>query len=616
MKKTISLLLALCLTVSLLCGAVGAEAAETENEAVFAARAMGIMTGGQNGNMNLSANVTRAEFAKMMVAASKYKDGVGTGVGVSLYKDVKSNHWASQYIKIAVEEGWFQGYVDGSFRPSGAITVEEGATVVLRALGYGAGDLMGAFPSAQLSKYAALGLSDGIAKTQGQQLSRQDCAQLFYNLMGTKNTAGQYYGSTLGYKVDGDGNINYSALVNANMKGPYLAENGGGGIPISSPTVIKNGKTISQSKIAKYDVYYYNAGMGTVWVYDDKAVGTISAISPNTAAPESVTVGGVSYALSTSDSMFAVSDTGSYRCGDTVTLLLDRNGAAAFVTGAENISAMLYGVVLSCTQQTVTTSGTSVLVYTAKIACTDGVERTVNSQYQKPAVGAIVSVKYDKGETTINSVSNRSISGKFTSDSFGGKKFAPDVEILDVCGTNYMRVYPERLSGYSVSDSAVSFYELNGSGEISKLILKNATGDAAVYGFVTSVNESQGSDSFTSHGEYSYFVNGTLVTANTNGFMGGAVWGGVRVNYTDGKASSFTGLKSYSASTLTQLQAVTSGSTYKFADGVQVYINRGSDYQPASVSGVMDSSNYSYTIWVDTDAPAGGRVRVLIAKEI
>ena len=133
MKRILSLLLALCLSVSLLGIGCFAQAAETENEAVFAARALGIMTGDENGNMNLGSNVTRAEFAKMMVAASNYKDSVGTGVGVSLYKDVKSDHWASQYIKLAVEEGWFQGYTDGSFRPSGIITLEEGVTAAARA---------------------------------------------------------------------------------------------------------------------------------------------------------------------------------------------------------------------------------------------------------------------------------------------------------------------------------------------------------------------------------------------------------------------------------------------------------------------------------------------------
>ena len=38
--------------------------------------ALGIMTGDENGDLNLSDNVTRAEFARMLVATSSYKDKV------------------------------------------------------------------------------------------------------------------------------------------------------------------------------------------------------------------------------------------------------------------------------------------------------------------------------------------------------------------------------------------------------------------------------------------------------------------------------------------------------------------------------------------------------------
>ena len=52
-------------------------------------QALGIIGGDGAGNMNLSSNVTRAEFAKMMISASVYKDEMGDEVASSLYKDVK-----------------------------------------------------------------------------------------------------------------------------------------------------------------------------------------------------------------------------------------------------------------------------------------------------------------------------------------------------------------------------------------------------------------------------------------------------------------------------------------------------------------------------------------------
>ena len=71
----------------------------------------------------------------MMTAASSYKDTVGSGYGVSLFKDVKSSHWASEYIRLVVEQNWMTGYTDGTFRPGRTITLEEACTALLRLLG-------------------------------------------------------------------------------------------------------------------------------------------------------------------------------------------------------------------------------------------------------------------------------------------------------------------------------------------------------------------------------------------------------------------------------------------------------------------------------------------------
>ena len=70
----------------------------------------------------------------MMTAASSYKDSIGEGSGVSLFKDVKSDHWASEYIKLAVEQGWMSGYVDGTFRTLDRVLA---CTALLKMLGYG-----------------------------------------------------------------------------------------------------------------------------------------------------------------------------------------------------------------------------------------------------------------------------------------------------------------------------------------------------------------------------------------------------------------------------------------------------------------------------------------------
>lgn len=149
MRKKLSALLAAALAVSMLTLPAGAVSQSTALETV---RALGIMAGDSQGNLNLSSAVTRAEFVTMMTAASSYKDTVGSGYGVSLFKDVKSSHWASEYIRLAVEQNWMTGYTDGTFRPGRTITLEEACTALLRLLGYDSSSLAGSFPTALLSK--------------------------------------------------------------------------------------------------------------------------------------------------------------------------------------------------------------------------------------------------------------------------------------------------------------------------------------------------------------------------------------------------------------------------------------------------------------------------------
>ena len=150
-----ALALSLCLAVPLAVMPAGAANSATALEAV---QALGIITGDSSGNLNLTSPVTRAEFVTMMTAVSPYKDSIGTGSGVSLFKDVKSDHWASEYIRLAVEQGWMSGYVDGTFRPDSQITLEEACTALLKMMGYDSSTLAGSYPTAQLTKASSVGL--------------------------------------------------------------------------------------------------------------------------------------------------------------------------------------------------------------------------------------------------------------------------------------------------------------------------------------------------------------------------------------------------------------------------------------------------------------------------
>ena len=111
------------------------------------------------GNQNFAPDreITRAEFAAIMVRALglKEEDGATEGgsagaMGASLagatetnsagasgsvaFTDVKSSDWFRGYIKAAVEYGLIKGYDDNTFKPNASITREEAMAIIARAM--------------------------------------------------------------------------------------------------------------------------------------------------------------------------------------------------------------------------------------------------------------------------------------------------------------------------------------------------------------------------------------------------------------------------------------------------------------------------------------------------
>ena len=587
-------------------------------------RALGIMTGDENGEMSLSSYVTRAQFVKMMTTASSYKDTVGDGYGSSLFKDVKSTHWASGYIKLAVEQEWVTGYVDGTFRPENIITLEEGCTALLRLLGYDADSLSGSYPAAQLSKAGSVGLLDDLTVSQGETLTRQDCVALFYNLLTAEDSSGAVYGTTLGYTVT-NGEVDYSALVTADTKGPYVADGGTLTLPFSDEnvTVYYNGALSSLSAAEEYDVYYYNENLRTVWIYSNRITGTLTAVSPSQAAPTSVTVAGNDYELGTSSAAYKVSSQGSFSAGDTVTLLLGMNGEVVDVVSvaAASSTTRYYGVVVSSQKgasSSDTSSGSETSEQTVtRVACSDGVARTFYHSGSAHAAGRLVTVTTEDGETTVKTLSSRSLSGRVSSDGsrFAGYAFAEDVEILETDSEGgYLRIYPSRLAGSTLDEGDVLYYTLNGDDEIDCLILRDATGDLATYVYLTQISAQSGS--MSSSGSYTYLLDGESRTLNSSTVYS-VETGGAALLYEDGEVSRIRQLSSVRLTGLSTLTAETASGTRDLDENVQVLLKTGtlsSSYYLTTLSEI-NAEDYVLTGWYDDlGCSAGGRIRIIVAE--
>ncbi len=615
LKRLFALITALVLMVGAALPAALAVEDDTKLETI---RVLGIMVGDENGDLSLSSPVTRAEFVKMMVAASVYKDSVGDSAA-SLFTDVKSGHWASGYIQVAVEQGWFVGYVDGSFRPSSVITLEEACTALLRLLGYDSSTLTGSYPSAQLSKASAVGLRDDLSAVQGETLTRQECVTLFYNLLVAENSSGTVYGTTLGYTVS-NGEVDYSSLVSGTTKGPYVSTDGTVSLPFTTEniTVYRNGTLSTLSTLKQYDVYYYSENLRTVWIYSDRVTGTLTAVSPSQAAPTSVTVAGTSYTIGTSSATYKLSSQGSFSSGDTVTLLLGMNSEVVDVISAVSSSAVYYGVVVSsakaASSSTTSTSDTSSVQIVTQVACSDGTVRTFYSDGTTALrTGRMVMVTVGS-ETKVTSLSDRSLSGKVNSGgtTFAGYTFADDVEILDTDDAGgYVKVYTSRLAGHTLAADDVRYYTLNSNGEIDRLILNEATGDTFTYAYLT--NASVNSSSASVSASYTYVSDGQSQTISSSASYSVSVGGVVLIYDDDGSLYRIRQLTSTSLTSLSELSAANNAKTYMLADDVQVYLKDGSKLYATTVNDILDG-DYTLTGWYDDlGCSAGGRIRVIIA---
>lgn len=119
-----------------------------------------IMTGYEDGTFAPEGVITRAEFAKVAVAAYNVKNpGISATNSTYSYSDLVDGAWYTSDISNATALGLMQGDTEGTFRPNDAVSETEVVTVLLRALGYD--NLNGEWPVVYLEKAQELGLIEG-----------------------------------------------------------------------------------------------------------------------------------------------------------------------------------------------------------------------------------------------------------------------------------------------------------------------------------------------------------------------------------------------------------------------------------------------------------------------
>ena len=302
-------------------------------------------------------SVTRADFAKMLVKASSYRENLPTS-NVSVYADVPATDPNAVYIRIAAREGWMSGYLGGKFKPEDPVLYKDAVKAILTMLGYTDDDFTGDLVSSRISKFNYLELNEDVSRQAADEVNQTDCMNIFYNLLKTDSkTTGKAYATVLGCELNSDGEVNPLGLADTNLKGPKLVTKGsqiGDYVPfnVQEASIFVNGDASSYEALksyvsSSYVVIYYNQTAKTIWAYiADEDVqsgrcavrGTVENIyysSSDVMTPTSITLDdGQEYNLSSSEMQFAFSVYGSIRVGDRVTLICEKsensNGDATY----------------------------------------------------------------------------------------------------------------------------------------------------------------------------------------------------------------------------------------------------------------------------------------------
>ncbi len=194
MKKFLSLVLALVMTMSLVTVSAGAkdftdDGKITYGEAVDVISAIGVVDGYTDGSFNPDATLTRGAAAKIICNLIL---GPTTASALSAdaapFKDVPTSNNFSGYIAYCAQKQIINGYNDGTFRPAATLTSYAFMKMLLGALGYD-GEIegyTGANWSIQVAKTALnIGLDDGLEGefVGTKPVSREEAALYAFNML-------------------------------------------------------------------------------------------------------------------------------------------------------------------------------------------------------------------------------------------------------------------------------------------------------------------------------------------------------------------------------------------------------------------------------------------------
>ena len=277
MKKFLSLVLALVMTMSLVTVSAGAkdftdDSEITYKEAVDVISALGVVDGYSDGDFRPDDVLTRGAAAKIICNLILGPTTASAlNAGTAPFKDVPVTNTFAGYITYCSQQGIISGYADGTFRPTGTLSGNAFMKMLLGALGYDSSieGYTGANWQVSVIKQASgIGLDDGNDEFVGSQaVTRQEAALYAFNML--QATMVEY--DKKDTIVVGDITINTTSTRkdvenNTNTDGNIDGERNGDGLMQFGEKYFKD--------LEKEDATDIFGHPSSKWVYDGDDVGT------------------------------------------------------------------------------------------------------------------------------------------------------------------------------------------------------------------------------------------------------------------------------------------------------------------------------------------------------
>lgn len=187
-------------------------------QAINVGVALKLFTGYEDGTFKPDGDITRAEFAAIVVRAMGQEAQADGAKGTTKFIDVASSHWAAGYINIASQSGIVNGYGDGNFGPEDKVTYEQAVKMMVVALGYGPAVGSAGYPVGYLTIAQQNGMTTGVKGTNGVAINRGQVAQLVFNSLDVPLMEQTGFGTYVDYVVqDGSGDTYQKTLMSENL---------------------------------------------------------------------------------------------------------------------------------------------------------------------------------------------------------------------------------------------------------------------------------------------------------------------------------------------------------------------------------------------------------------